>query len=284
MSEISNQVSRAWKTVCEMLEDRSVEAGGPSGSAPSARNPSGESSIPAASSRDGPPDAKPRELKASVVSATGIGDVEIRALADEFPTFSLVTGPGTSVVFHTSQSTMKKGDVFHAAESSAAAAEDSSPATEAVAQTGAESGAESGSESGAQRSAQSSTAPAAAIKEQSARKSPHVILVLRNKNTATVKSLMAEAAARGARLDIFSVQELQYNPARHHLVPRHVRVPKGSEQDVLRMYRVTNRFQLPLILQGDVMARYLGLQHGDLVRVERPSPTAGKAVVYRACS
>jgi DNA-directed RNA polymerase subunit H (RpoH/RPB5) len=32
------------------------------------------------------------------------------------------------------------------------------------------------------------------------------------------------------------------------------------------------------------MARYLGLQHGDLVRVERPSPTAGKAVVYRACS
>ena len=185
-------------------------------------------------------------LRSNVVRATGIGDTEIRALADEFATFSVVASPGLAVVFHTSQTTMKKSEVFHAAEASL---------------------------------------PDAAIGEgEGELRKPHVILVLRNKNTATVKSLMSEAAARGARLEIFSVQELQYNPARHQLVPRHTRVPKASEHEVLRRYRVTNRFQLPLILQGDVMARYLGLEHGDIVRVERPSPTAGVAVVYRACS
>jgi DNA-directed RNA polymerase subunit H len=165
-----------------------------------------------------------------------LGDVEMRALAEEFPTFSVVVAPGFSVVFHTAHNTVKKQEVFHAAE------------------TGAPAGV-----------------------------TPHVILVLRNKNTATMKSLMSEASARRVRMEIFSIQELQYNPARHALVPRHTKVPKASEERIMRTYSVSNRFQLPLILQGDVMARYLGLGHGDVVRIERPSPTAGIAVVYRVC-
>jgi DNA-directed RNA polymerase subunit H (RpoH/RPB5) len=187
----------------------------------------------AAGNAAGRPDALPG---ANVVRASSLGDVEVRALIEEFPTFSVVVVPGLSVVFHTAHSTVKKQEVFYAAETSALAGS-----------------------------------------------TPHVILVLRNKNTATVKSLMAEASARKARMEIFSIQELQYNPARHVLVPKHNKVPKPSEEGVLRTYAVANRFQLPLILQGDVMARYLGLQHGDIVRIERPSPTAGIAVVYRVC-
>lgn len=211
MSEGTNSIATAWKTVSEMLGDRGVTT-------------------------DDEPGLE-LQLKLNVVRASGIGDYEVRALAEEFPTFSILAGPGMSVVFHTSQSTVKKNEVFHAAEAS--------------------------SPEGA---------------------APHVILVLRNKNTATVKSLMGEAASRGARLEIFSIQELQYNPARHYLVPKHTRVAKSSEPDILKQYRLQNRFQLPLILQGDAMARYLGLQHGDVVRVERRSPTAGTAVIYRVCS
>ena len=181
------------------------------------------------------------QLRSNVVRISGVGDAEVRALAEEFPTFSVVVRPGLAVVFHASQSTVKKNEVFHAAETSAAA-------------------------------------------EDIGKARSHVILVLRNKNTATVKSLMSEAASRGARLEIFSLVELQYNPARHHLVPRHAKVAKAAEQSVLSRYKLQNRFQLPLILQGDAMARYLGLQHGDLVRVDRPSPTAGSAVIYRVCA
>ena len=211
MAEVTNRVVRAWKTVAEMLSDRE-----------------------ALTEADWDLDAR---LKRNVIVATGIGDAEVRALAEEFPTFSVLTGPGSSVVFHTYQSTVKKNEVFHAAEASCG---------------------EGGS--------------------------PRVVLVLRNKNTATVKSLMSEADVRNARLEIFSIQELQFNPSRHQLVPKHTMVSKEDEQDVLARYGIQNRFQLPLILQSDVMARYMGLQHGDIVRIERPSPTAGTAVMYRVCS
>jgi DNA-directed RNA polymerase subunit H (RpoH/RPB5) len=218
MSRATNEAVKAWETVTEMLADR-LE---------------GQGDRPEDGGATGPDGIEPPQ-GANVVRASGLGDVEIRGLVEEFPTFSIVVAPGFSVVFHTAHSTEKQ-EVFHAAE------------------TGAPSGA-----------------------------TPHVILVLRNKNTATVKSLMGEASSRRVRMEIFSIQELQYNPARHVLVPKHVQVPKSAEEGVLRTYSVGNRFQLPLILQGDVMARYLGLQHGDIVRIERPSPTAGVAVVYRAC-
>jgi DNA-directed RNA polymerase subunit H (RpoH/RPB5) len=216
MSRATNEAVKAWQTVTEMLADR-LE-----GRAGDGESTGAEVSVP--------------PQGANVVQASGLGDVEIRGLVEEFPTFSVVVAPGFSVVFHTAHSTVKKQEVFHAAE------------------TGAPPGA-----------------------------TPHVILVLRNKNTATVKSLMGEASSRRARMEIFSIQELQYNPARHVLVPKHAKVPKSAEEGVMRTYSVGNRFQLPLILQGDVMARYLGLQHGDIVRIERPSPTAGVAVVFRAC-
>lgn len=226
MSKATNETVKAWETVAEMLADRL--AGGSSASgvgAVESSDPGGEAPEPAL-----PPEG------ANVVRASSLGDLEIRALADEFPTFSVVVAPGFSVVFHTAHSTVKKQEVFHAAESGAPAGT-----------------------------------------------TPHVILILRNKNTATMKSLMSEAAARRVRMEIFSIQELQYNPARHVLVPKHARVPKADEEGIVRTYSVHNRFQLPLILQGDVMARYLGLQHGDIVRIERPSPTAGIAIVYRVC-
>lgn len=246
MSEGANAVSRAWKTVAEMLGDRGIaEAPGAAGkSTDTATDGATATSIGATGARGdaGRPDVL-SQLRANVVRSSGVGDAEVRALAEEFPTFSVVARPGLAVVFHASQSTVKKNEVFHAAETSIASAAGPGETGRA-----------------------------------------HVILVLKNKNTATVKSLMTEAAARGARLEIFSLMELQYNPARHHLVPSHAKVAKAAEQSILSRYKLQNRFQLPLILQGDAMARYLGLQHGDLVRVDRPSPTAGSAVIYRVCA
>lgn len=226
MSKATNEIVKAWETVTEMLGDRFAAEGAPPGGPVAAEAVSGGEEVSSGGGGGG----------GGIAQSTSMGDVEIRALSEELPTFSISIAPGLAVVFHTAHSTVKKQEVFHLAES---------------------------------------TAPEGAT--------PHVLLILRNKNTATVKSLMTEASSRRVRMEIFSIQELQYNPARHNLVPKHVKVAKESEDDILRAYTVHNRFMLPLIIQSDAMARYLGLQHGDIVRVERPSPTAGIAVVYRVC-
>ena len=85
------------------------------------------------------------------------------------------------------------------------------------------------------------------------------------------------------RVEIFTLQETQYNVARHKLVPRHEKVSDEETLALLDRLGLPNRFMLPVILSSDPMARYLDLRHGDVVKIRRDSPTAGTHVAYRAC-
>eukprot|EP00873_Tetraselmis_striata_P043944 jgi/Tetstr1/464208/TSEL_009013.t1 len=121
----------------------------------------------------------------------------------------------------------------------------------------------------------------------------HIVLVINTKssgaaaaskpNNATVKSLEQEARARDARLEIWTLKETQYNVTEHELVPRHAKLGPDEAERVLVDLCVKNRFLLPAISSTDPVARYLLLQAGDIVRIERPSPTSGKSVTYRCC-
>lgn len=83
---------------------------------------------------------------------------------------------------------------------------------------------------------------------------------------------------------IFSLQELQYNPSRHGLVPKHELVRDADQlAALLKRYTLKSRAQMPAIHRDDPMARYLGLGIGDIVRITRPSQTAGFYSYYRVC-
>lgn len=121
----------------------------------------------------------------------------------------------------------------------------------------------------------------------------HIVLVINTKssgaaaaakpNNATVKSLEQEAKTRDARLEIWTLKETQYNVTEHELVPKHVKLEPDEAERVMSDLCVKNRFLLPAISSTDPVARYLLLQAGDIVRIERPSPTSGKSVTYRCC-
>lgn len=82
----------------------------------------------------------------------------------------------------------------------------------------------------------------------------------------------------------FQLKELQINITKHFLVPKHEKVPKKDEQEILDFYNLKSKTQLPLILKTDPMSRYLGLQSGDLVKITRNnSPSSGEYVIYRCC-
>lgn len=118
----------------------------------------------------------------------------------------------------------------------------------------------------------------------------HILVVVNTKGTSnskpnmsTVKAVEHEASAKGKTVEFWTLSETQYNVSEHALVPLHVKVPPGEVDGLLRTLMVKNRYLLPAISSTDVMARYLLLRHGDVVRIERPSPTAGKTVFYRCC-
>jgi DNA-directed RNA polymerase I, II, and III subunit RPABC1 len=85
-------------------------------------------------------------------------------------------------------------------------------------------------------------------------------------------------------LQLFDIKVLQFNISRHELVPKHEIIRDESViKNIIAQYSLKSKFQLPIILKTDAMAKYLGLKNGDVIKIVRVSPTAGDYVVYRCC-
>lgn len=78
----------------------------------------------------------------------------------------------------------------------------------------------------------------------------------------------------------FSERELSFNVTKHHLVPKHRVLTSEEKRSVVKKYRTPTK-QFPLMLSSDPVARYYGLLPGSMVKITRPSPTAGEYVLYR---
>jgi DNA-directed RNA polymerase subunit H len=89
----------------------------------------------------------------------------------------------------------------------------------------------------------------------------------------------------GARdVQLFLLRELQFNLMRHALQPDFEPIREEAEiKAVMKRYGLKSPYQLPLILSTDPVARHLALKPGQLVRILRPSPSAGTCVQYRCC-
>lgn len=72
----------------------------------------------------------------------------------------------------------------------------------------------------------------------------------------------------------------EFQVGRHVLVPKHEILPKDKVEELLDRYKITLH-QLPLIKSSDPAVREIGGKPGDVIKIIRNSPTAGKAVAYR---
>jgi len=66
----------------------------------------------------------------------------------------------------------------------------------------------------------------------------------------------------------------------HELVPKHEVVGSEEAIKVLRELGVRPE-NLPWIRASDPAAREAGAKPGDIIRIERKSPTTGKIIIYR---
>ena len=90
---------------------------------------------------------------------------------------------------------------------------------------------------------------------------------------------------RKLRISFFLIDNLVNNPAEHVLVPKHERVPLREHAELLKKLYAEKKGQLPwIVFHVDIQARILGLVPKDIVKITRPSPSAGYYVEYRVCA
>ncbi len=66
----------------------------------------------------------------------------------------------------------------------------------------------------------------------------------------------------------------------HEFVPSHEVLPKKDAKELLESLGTTIN-KLPKILLTDPVIKRLGAKQGDVLRISRNSPTAGKSFYYR---
>lgn len=74
--------------------------------------------------------------------------------------------------------------------------------------------------------------------------------------------------------------EEKYDISKHILVPKHTKLNEADVKKLLEKYNV-NLKQLPRIIKNDPAIQHLDVKVGDVIRIERDSPTVGKVDFYR---
>ena len=91
-------------------------------------------------------------------------------------------------------------------------------------------------------------------------------------------------ATKRLRLTFFHLDSFQFNPLKHSMDPPHEIVPQEEHDAMMKSMYITTKTQFPLIrYHEDPITRVIGCVPGDIIKITRPSPSAGEYIVYRVC-
>ncbi|UCE16954.1 MAG: DNA-directed RNA polymerase subunit H [Candidatus Bathyarchaeota archaeon] len=90
----------------------------------------------------------------------------------------------------------------------------------------------------------------------------------------------AKTKSRKKGIELIPRIFLSFNIFKHELVPKHELLKPEEREKIIAEYRV-QPYKLPQIRASDPAAKAIGAIPGDIVRIIRNSPTAGKYISYR---
>ncbi len=115
------------------------------------------------------------------------------------------------------------------------------------------------------------------VKEMNKKKIKKKLIIGSGKITRSAKNEMA-----ANDIDFIPAQLVQMNILEHEWVPTHEIIEKEEVQVILDKYSISEDL-LPRILDTDPVAKIIGAQPGDFIKITRKSKTAGETIVYRMC-
>lgn len=94
-----------------------------------------------------------------------------------------------------------------------------------------------------------------------------------------------EKERRKLRVSFFSIDTMVVNPMKHVLVPKHQIVPQDQHKALMDSMYITAKSKFPEIkFHIDPIARCIGAVPGDIIKITRPSASAGESIIYRVCA
>ena len=85
----------------------------------------------------------------------------------------------------------------------------------------------------------------------------HMILVYQKVVTPSVKKIIT--SINTFQIELFCIENLQYNLMKHELVPKHTKIDNKKK----------NTSKYPILRKTDAVARFLGFKYGDIIRIDR---------------
>lgn len=109
-----------------------------------------------------------------------------------------------------------------------------------------------------------------------------IIFISKEKLTTNNFKSFSDYKEKNISFQFFYIKELLFNIYKHEYVPKHeVITDKKEIENIKEKYLLKNLFQLPLLLHSDPVCKYLDIKQGSVVKITRPSPTAGQYILYR---
>jgi DNA-directed RNA polymerase I, II, and III subunit RPABC1 len=94
----------------------------------------------------------------------------------------------------------------------------------------------------------------------------HSIIVYKDNATPVAKKIIDES--QDLIIELFHVDDLQYNLTKHYLVPLHeLYAKKGSVKNI--DFKKKYGDKIPILLKTDPVSRFFGYQKGDIIKITR---------------
>ena len=92
----------------------------------------------------------------------------------------------------------------------------------------------------------------------------HSVIVYKDNVTPVAKKIIDDT--KDFKIELFKVNEMQYNITKHYLVPKHeVHCKKGTPQCSEFKKKYSDNF--PVILRNDPISRFYDYEKGDVIKI-----------------